>query len=160
MNGPKRCAKPPYVRATKDGWSAEELKKLGLEPAAVGRRHKTAVRSASADGENATTVPHGDTLDGHVTENWTLRPPSATPPGTTQETAAAATALTRAVFSRSRSSACHLIPSPASLLSWSMNAGWLRVLPSRKGGSAVSSLQWCASRLVNVSLCWPGPRLA
>jgi hypothetical protein len=27
-----------YVHATKDGWGADELKKLGLEPAVFGRR--------------------------------------------------------------------------------------------------------------------------
>ena len=33
--------KRAYVRATKDGWSAEELKKLGLENRAAGRRRNT-----------------------------------------------------------------------------------------------------------------------
>jgi len=38
----EREDKRAYVRATKDGWSAEELKKLGLESGAVTRRRKTA----------------------------------------------------------------------------------------------------------------------
>jgi hypothetical protein len=38
--------KRAYVRATKDGWSADELKKLGLENSAVGRR-RTANRKSS-----------------------------------------------------------------------------------------------------------------
>jgi len=36
----ERDDKRTYVRATKDGWSPEELKKLGLEPRAVSRRRK------------------------------------------------------------------------------------------------------------------------
>ena len=39
--------KRAYVRATKDGWSPEELKKLGLESGAVARRRKTTNRAAS-----------------------------------------------------------------------------------------------------------------
>jgi len=34
----ERDDKRAYVQATRDGWSADELKKLGLEPAAVKRR--------------------------------------------------------------------------------------------------------------------------
>ncbi|MBT2523242.1 hypothetical protein [Arthrobacter sp. ISL-28] len=45
----EREDKRAYVRATKDGWSGEELKKLGLEPAAAGRRRKAAGRTASTD---------------------------------------------------------------------------------------------------------------
>lgn len=37
----EREDKRAYVRATRDGWSPDELKKLGLEPAAVGRRRRT-----------------------------------------------------------------------------------------------------------------------
>jgi hypothetical protein len=44
----QRDDKRAYVQATRDGWSAEELKKLGLEPAAVKRR-RAAKRSASTD---------------------------------------------------------------------------------------------------------------
>ena len=36
----EREDKRVYVRATKDGWSPDELKKLGLEPGAVTRRRK------------------------------------------------------------------------------------------------------------------------
>lgn len=42
----EREDKRAYVRATKDGWSAEELKKLGLENATAGRR-RTAGRKAA-----------------------------------------------------------------------------------------------------------------
>jgi hypothetical protein len=46
----EREDKRAYVRATKDGWSTEELKKLGLESGAAARRRKTAAaRPASAD---------------------------------------------------------------------------------------------------------------
>lgn len=38
----EREDKRAYVRATKDGWSPEELKKLGLESGAAARRRKTA----------------------------------------------------------------------------------------------------------------------
>lgn len=40
--------KRAYVRATKDGWSADELKKLGLENSAASRR-RNARRSTPAD---------------------------------------------------------------------------------------------------------------
>ncbi|MET4096959.1 hypothetical protein [Arthrobacter sp. UYCu712] len=43
----EREDKRAYVRATKDGWSPEELKKLGLESGAAGRRRKTTNRAAS-----------------------------------------------------------------------------------------------------------------
>lgn len=39
----KKEDKKAYVRAIKDGWSAEELKKLGLEQGTVARR-KTAAK--------------------------------------------------------------------------------------------------------------------
>jgi hypothetical protein len=42
----ERDDKRAYVRATKDGWSADELKKLGLEPAAAARRRKAATAPA------------------------------------------------------------------------------------------------------------------
>lgn len=44
----ERDDKRAYVQATRDGWSADELKKLGLEPAAVKRR-RTAKRSAEPE---------------------------------------------------------------------------------------------------------------
>ncbi|MFE4542221.1 hypothetical protein [Arthrobacter sp. NPDC056727] len=65
----ERDDKRAYVRATRDGWSSEELKKLGLEPAAAGRRRKAAVRSASMDAANTTTPPHADAIAGHATAN-------------------------------------------------------------------------------------------
>ena len=42
----EREDKRAYVQATRDGWSPEELKKLGLEPAAAGRRRKTHTKTA------------------------------------------------------------------------------------------------------------------
>lgn len=44
----ERDGKRAYVQATRDGWSADELKKLGLEPAAVKRR-RAAKRFAGPD---------------------------------------------------------------------------------------------------------------
>lgn len=41
----ERHDKRAYVKATRDGWSPDELKKLGLEPAAAGRRRKAQVRT-------------------------------------------------------------------------------------------------------------------
>lgn len=43
----ERDDKRAYVKATRDGWSPEELKKLGLEPAAVGRRRKTQTKTTN-----------------------------------------------------------------------------------------------------------------
>jgi hypothetical protein len=45
----ERDDKRAYVRASKDGWSPDELKKLGLEPAAAGRRRKTGARNEAAN---------------------------------------------------------------------------------------------------------------
>lgn len=45
----EREDKRAYVRATKDGWSPEELKKLGLESGASTRRRKTATAATSND---------------------------------------------------------------------------------------------------------------
>ncbi|MGW6172174.1 hypothetical protein ACWF5H_01655 [Arthrobacter sp. NPDC055138] len=50
----ERDDKRAYVRATKDGWSPEELKKLGLETGAAGRRKKAAGRTAANDSETRT----------------------------------------------------------------------------------------------------------
>jgi multidrug resistance efflux pump len=55
----ERDDKRAYVRATKDGWSAEELKKLGLEPGSVARRRKATAEAAG----QAPTPPHDDVLD-------------------------------------------------------------------------------------------------
>jgi hypothetical protein len=52
----ERDDKRAYVKATRDGWSADELKKLGLEPAAAGRRRKTT--TATADNPS-TSDPNG-----------------------------------------------------------------------------------------------------
>ena len=60
LTNAERDAKRAWVRATKDGWSAEELKKLGLEPAAAGRRRKAAARTTAA---TTATPPHGDPLE-------------------------------------------------------------------------------------------------
>jgi hypothetical protein len=43
----ERDDKRAYVKATRDGWSPEELKKLGLEPAAVSRRRKTQTKTTN-----------------------------------------------------------------------------------------------------------------
>jgi hypothetical protein len=42
----EREDKRAYVRATKDGWSPDELKKLGLENGAAGRRRASARKTA------------------------------------------------------------------------------------------------------------------
>jgi hypothetical protein len=55
----EREDKRAYVRATKDGWNPEELKKLGLESAAAGRRRKTVTRTAS----DSASAARGD--EGH-----------------------------------------------------------------------------------------------
>jgi hypothetical protein len=46
----EREDKRAYVRATKDGWSPEELKKLGLESGAAARRRKPATTRTAAEG--------------------------------------------------------------------------------------------------------------
>ena len=48
----ERDDKRAYVQATRDGWSTEELKKLGLEPSAVKRR-RTAKRSTGSEQDAA-----------------------------------------------------------------------------------------------------------
>ena len=45
----EREDKRAYVRATKDGWSPEELKKLGLESGAAARRKKPATTRTTHD---------------------------------------------------------------------------------------------------------------
>ncbi|WP_350005481.1 hypothetical protein [Pseudarthrobacter sp. WHRI 8279] len=44
----ERDDKRAYVKATRDGWSPDELKKLGLEPAAAGRRRKAQAKTAGS----------------------------------------------------------------------------------------------------------------
>lgn len=46
----ERDDKRAYVKATRDGWSADELKKLGLEPAAAGRRRKAQAKPTENPG--------------------------------------------------------------------------------------------------------------
>ena len=46
----EREDKRAYVRATKDGWSPEELKKLGLESGGAARRRKRATTPPSTEG--------------------------------------------------------------------------------------------------------------
>jgi hypothetical protein len=53
----QREDKRAYVRATKDGWSPDELKKLGLESGAAARRRKT---TSSTAGENASAAQNDD----------------------------------------------------------------------------------------------------
>jgi hypothetical protein len=55
----ERDDKRAYVRATKDGWSTDELKKLGLENAAAGRRRTTNRK----EGENTPAAPDNDPMD-------------------------------------------------------------------------------------------------
>ena len=45
----EREDKRAYVRATKDGWSPEELKQLGLESGAATRRRKPATTRTASD---------------------------------------------------------------------------------------------------------------
>jgi hypothetical protein len=46
----ERADKRAYVIATKDGWTPDELKKLGLEPAAAGRRRRNATNDKDRPG--------------------------------------------------------------------------------------------------------------
>ncbi|MGP5220564.1 hypothetical protein [Arthrobacter rhombi] len=48
----KKDDKKAYVRATKDGWSVEELKKLGLDQQAATRRRQTAKKPIENRPEN------------------------------------------------------------------------------------------------------------
>ncbi|MUK01603.1 hypothetical protein GM708_06485 [Vibrio cholerae] len=54
--------KRAYVRATKDGWSADELKKLGLEngAATTRRRNNRKASSASSQEASAANDSHSD----------------------------------------------------------------------------------------------------
>lgn len=45
----KKDDKKAYVRATKDGWSADELKKLGLDQQAATRRRQTAKKPVETE---------------------------------------------------------------------------------------------------------------
>lgn len=55
----ERDDKRAYVRATKDGWSPEELKKLGLESGAAARRRKPATTRTTD--ESSPSSAGGDT---------------------------------------------------------------------------------------------------
>lgn len=61
----ERDDKRAYVRATRDGWSTEELKKLGLEPGAVTRRRKA---SPAETAGQASAAPHGGVLTAATTQ--------------------------------------------------------------------------------------------
>lgn len=56
----EREDKRAYVRAMKDGWSPEELKKLGLESAAAARRRKSAARTTTATSGSASADEASD----------------------------------------------------------------------------------------------------
>lgn len=56
----ERDDKRAYIKATRDGWSPEELKKLGLEPAAADRRRKAQVKTPAIPAPANTTHPQND----------------------------------------------------------------------------------------------------
>ncbi len=62
----EREDKRAYVRATRDGWSTDELKKLGLEPAAAARRRKAATRTATNDNSTPSTTDSTAPSSNHV----------------------------------------------------------------------------------------------
>ena len=49
----ERESKKAYVRATKDGWTPEELKKLGLENSAVAKRNNARRNQSAAPAEQS-----------------------------------------------------------------------------------------------------------
>ena len=53
LTAAEREDKRAYVKATRDGWSPDELKKLGLEPAAAGRRRKAQSKTTGAPADTA-----------------------------------------------------------------------------------------------------------
>ena len=61
----ERDDKRAYVKATRDGWSPDELKKLGLEPAAAGRRRKAQAKTADTPPATDTDTPTSDHGTGH-----------------------------------------------------------------------------------------------
>jgi hypothetical protein len=63
----ERDDKRAYVKATRDGWSPDELKKLGLEPAAAGRRRKAQAKTTGSPTESATDTNSADeeTMQNH-----------------------------------------------------------------------------------------------
>jgi hypothetical protein len=62
----ERDDKRAYVKATRDGWSPDELKKLGLEPAAAGRRRKAQAKTAGAPNDTAADT---DSADNETAQN-------------------------------------------------------------------------------------------
>lgn len=56
----ERDDKRAYVKATRDGWNPDELKKLGLEPAAATRRRKTQNKTQDPTTEPTTENPHSN----------------------------------------------------------------------------------------------------
>ena len=56
----ERDDKRAYVKATRDGWSTDELKKLGLEPAAAARRRKAQAKTARTPNDTATDADSAD----------------------------------------------------------------------------------------------------
>ena len=54
----ERDDKRAYIKATRDGWNPDELKKLGLEPAAPTRRRKTQTKT-----QDPTTEPSSEDPD-------------------------------------------------------------------------------------------------
>ena len=67
LTAAERDDKRAYVKATRDGWSPDELKKLGLEPAAAGRRRKTQTKTAGSPNGTATDTESvdGETVQDH-----------------------------------------------------------------------------------------------
>lgn len=51
----EREDKKAYVRATKDGWSEDELKKLGLEAGGVAKRRQARRRSPASESPAASS---------------------------------------------------------------------------------------------------------
>jgi hypothetical protein len=60
LTAAERDDKRAYVRATRDGWSPDELKKIGLEPAAAGRRRKAQAKTTGNPNETATEAGSAD----------------------------------------------------------------------------------------------------
>lgn len=61
----ERDDKRAYIKATRDGWSADELKKLGLEPAAVTRRRKNQTKPPTTAVEESTAAQVPQHEHGH-----------------------------------------------------------------------------------------------
>ena len=57
LTAAERDDKRAYVKATRDGWSPDELKKLGLEPAVAARRRKAQTKPAENPGPSDSNGP-------------------------------------------------------------------------------------------------------